>query len=143
MHGRTLHAMLLTAVTSTITPASEADAADPRQPLGLADAERIEFLAEMRQMLASVQGIVAGIGTEDREAIAAAARLSGNRMARATPASVRAKLPQAFKESGGPTHQLFEEIAIRAETDDMADLAILTGKTLEQCMMCHAKFRAD
>lgn len=143
MHARITHALWLAVVTLINVPLSQADAADPRQALGLTDAERIEFLAEMRQMLASVQGIVAGIGTEDREAIATAARLSGNRMARATPASVRAKLPQAFKELGGPTHQLFEEIAIRAETDDMADLAILTGRTLEQCLMCHAQFRAD
>ena len=35
---------------------------DTRISLGLTDAERIEFLAEMRQMLASIQGIVAGIG---------------------------------------------------------------------------------
>lgn len=143
MPGKITRTVLLTLVTLMITPASQADALDPRQSLGLTDAEQIEFLAEMRQMLASIQGIVAGIGTEDRDAIAAAARLSGNRMARATPASVRAKLPQAFKEIGGPTHLLFEEIAIRAETDDMADLAILTGRTLEQCLACHARFRAD
>jgi hypothetical protein len=97
-------------------------AEDPRTSLGLTPAERVEFLAEMRQMLASMQGIVMGIGAEVREAIAAAARLSGNRMARATPASVRAKLPPEFREIGGPTHMLFEKIVIRAETDDMASL---------------------
>lgn len=143
MPGKITPTVLLTLVMFMITPASQADAVDTRQSLGLSDAEQIEFLAEMRQMLASIQGIVAGIGTEDRDAIAAAARLSGNRMARATPASVGAKLPQSFKEIGGPTHLLFEEIAIRAETDDMADLTILTGRTLEQCLACHARFRAD
>jgi hypothetical protein len=97
----------------------------------------------MRQMLTSIQGIVAGIGAEDREAIAAAARLSGNRMARATPPSVRGKMPPAFKEIGGPTHMLFEEIAVRAETDDMASLAELTGRTLQNCIACHAQFRAE
>lgn len=40
-------------------------------------------------MLASIQGIIAEIGEEDRERIIEAARYSGNRMARATPASVR------------------------------------------------------
>jgi len=143
MHTSITHALLLALAMLINVPLSQADAADPRQSLGLTDAERIEFLAEMRQMLVSIQGIVAGIGKEDREAIAAAARLSGNRMARATPASVRAKLPQSFKEIGGPAHLLFEEIAIRAETDDMTDLAILTGRTLEQCLVCHARFRAD
>ncbi len=143
MQRRFTRAMLLASVVFIITPASQADAVDTRQSLGLTDAERVEFLAEMRQMLASIQGIVTGIGTENRAAIAASARLSGNRMARATPESVRAKLPQAFKDIGGPTHLLFEEIAIRAETDDMADLAVLTGRTLEQCLACHAQFRAD
>jgi hypothetical protein len=37
----------------------------------------------------SVQGVVQGIAT--------AAQISGNRIARATPASIRAKLPAAFK----------------------------------------------
>lgn len=118
-------------------------AADSRTRLGMTEAERIEFLAEMRQMLTSVQGIIAGIGAEDRERIIEAARYSGNRMARATPASVRAKLPAEFKEIGGPTHMLFEEVVIRAETDDMASLAELTGRTMQNCLACHARFRAD
>lgn len=117
--------------------------ADTRTSLGLTPEERVEFLAEMQQMLASIQGIVAGIGAEDREAIAAAARLSGNRMARATPDAVRARLPAEFKAIGGPTHMLFEEIAVRAETDDMTSLIELTGRTLQNCIACHAQFRAD
>jgi hypothetical protein len=103
--------------------------------LGLESVERAEFLADLWQMLASIQGIVAGI--------AAAARLSGNRMAHAQPPPVRDKLPSEFKEIGEPTHLLFEEIVIRAETDDMASLAELTGRTRVNCMACHAKFRAD
>ena len=66
-----------------------AEATDGRMDLGLTPEERVEFLAEMRQMLASVQGILQGSGTEDRDRSAAAARLSGNRMAPATPDSVR------------------------------------------------------
>lgn len=116
---------------------------DTRTSLGLTPQERVEFLAEMRQMLASIQGIVTGIGTEDRKTIIEAARYSGNRMARATPDAVRARLPAEFKALGGPTHMLFEEIAVRAETDDMAGLAELTGRTLQNCMACHAQFRAD
>jgi cytochrome c556 len=122
------------------------ESADTRTSLGLTQSERAEFLAQMRQMLASVEGIVSGIGVGDREKIAAAARASGNRMARATPALVRAKMPQAFKELGGPTHMAFEEIAVRAESDPIFDtdgLAKLTGETMRKCMACHALFRAD
>lgn len=104
--------------------------------LGLKPEERVEFLAEMRQMLASVQGLL-----QDRDRIAAAARLSGNRMARATPDSVREKLPQSFRDIGGPTHLLFEELAVRAETDEMDSLARFTAELMNQCVACHAVFR--
>lgn len=135
--------ILLAASVSNCAWAAGNDTDDTRIRLGMTPAERAEFLAEMRQMLASVQGIVAGIGDGNRERIAAAARLSGNRMARATPDSVRRKLPAAFKEIGGPTHLLFEEIAIRAETDDMNALTKLAGEVMQQCLACHAAFRAD
>jgi hypothetical protein len=118
-------------------------AADPRVSLGLTPGERAEFLSEMRQMLASIQGIIAGIAAEDRDRIAMAARYSGNRMARATPDTVRSRLPQAFRDLGGPTHMMFEELVIRAETDDMETLTAFTGELMQQCLACHAMFRAD
>jgi len=115
---------------------------DSRIDLGLTAEERTEFLTEMRTMLASIQGILQGIGENDRERIAEAARQSGNRMARATPETVRAKLPQAFRDLGGPTHMLFEELAVRAETDDMDSLASAAAVIMNQCLACHATFRA-
>jgi len=117
--------------------------ADTRINLKLTPEERVEFLAEMRQMLGSIQGVMQGIGDTDRERIASAARQSGNRMARATPASVRAKLPQSFRDLGGPTHMMFEELAVRAETDDMDSLARDTANLMNQCMACHATFRVQ
>ncbi|BCB26856.1 hypothetical protein SKTS_17420 [Sulfurimicrobium lacus] len=94
-------------------------------------------------MLASVQGIMQGIGESDRGRIAESARLSGNRMARATPNTVRARLPQSFKDIGGPTHMMFEELAVRAETDEMDMIARDAGKLMNQCMTCHATFRVQ
>ncbi len=114
---------------------------EARFNLRLTPAEQSQFLAEMRVMLGSVQGIVQGIAESDREAIAKFARISGNRMARATPAAVRARLPPAFQELGGPTHLMFEELALRAETDDMDQLTVLLARTLNQCMACHAAYR--
>jgi hypothetical protein len=116
---------------------------DQRISLGLTPAEKVEFLGEMRQMLASIQGIITGIGDENRELIIKSARYSGNRMARATPESVRKKLPQSFKDIGGPTHLMFEELVVRAETDDMDMLASFTGKLMQQCLACHAMFKVD
>jgi hypothetical protein len=116
---------------------------DGRINLNFTGSEKSSFLSEMREMLASIQGIVTGIGTEDRELITRSARYSGNRMARNTPESVRQKLPQAFKELGGPTHLMFEELVIRAETDDMGTLAEFTGQLMRQCLSCHAMFKVD
>lgn len=135
---KTLSILVLSA--SLLYPAAQS-AEDGRIALALTPAEQAEFLAEMRQMLASIQGIIAGIGTQDREKIADAARYSGNRMARATPDAVRQKLPQVFKDLGGPTHMAFEELVIRAETDDMDMLATATGELMEKCLACHAQFR--
>lgn len=123
--------------------AGDAARRDERFDLGLTAAERREFLSEMRQMLASVQGIIAGIGAADRQRIVEAARISGNRMARATPVSVRQKLPESFRDIGGTTHMMFEEVAIRAEADDMDMLAALTGRLMQQCLACHAQFQTN
>jgi cytochrome c556 len=37
---------------------------------------------------------------------------------------------------------LFEELAIRAETDDLDTLAGHAAVILNQCLACHAMFRA-
>ncbi len=114
---------------------------DKRQSLGLNSSEQAAFLTEMRQMLASIQGIISGIGAEDRELIIKSARVSGNKMARATPDSIKQKTPTSFKEIGGPTHMMFEELVIRAEVDDMDMLASFTGELMQQCLACHALFK--
>ena len=114
---------------------------DKRIALKFTAAETADFLAEMRQMLASIQGIIMGIGEEDRELILKSARASGGRMARATPDSITGKLPPSFREIGGPTHMMFEELAIRSETDDMDMLASFTGQLMQQCLTCHSMFK--
>lgn len=116
---------------------------DKRTSLGLTPEEKAEFLSEMRQMLVSIQGIIIGIANDDREMIVNSARYSGNRMARATPQSVRDKLPQGFKEIGGPTHLMFEELIIRTDTDEAEDMIAFTGKIMNQCTTCHALYKVD
>lgn len=135
---------ILAAVCSLpVVAASAQQEADQRTDLNLTPAEKTEFLSGMRQMLASIQGIISGIGASDRLQIAESAKISGNKMARATPDSVREKLPQSFKAIGGPTHMKFEELAIRAETDDMDMLAAFTAEIMEQCLACHVLFKTD
>lgn len=121
----------------------ETDIADKRISLNLTKAEEVGFLSEMRQMLSSIQGILAGIGENNRELIISSARYSGNRMARATPESIKQKTPQSFKDIGGPTHMMFEELVIRAEDDDMETLTLFTSKLMKQCLACHAMFKVN
>ena len=135
--------LLILACACLLSNAVGAEPANGRIDLRFTPQERTEFLTEMRQMLASIQGIIGGIGAADRNRIAEFARLSGNRMARATPDSVREKLPQSFRDIGGPTHMLFEELAVRAETDEMDGLARFTAELMNQCVACHAAFRVQ
>ncbi len=124
-------------------PLQAAEHIDLRKSLGLTPPEKAEFLAEMQQMLGSIQGVIQGIALDDRDMIIKAARYSGNRMARATPDSVRAKLDDEFKSIGGPTHLMFEELVIRAESDPAEDLLLFTAKIMNNCMLCHAKYKVD
>ena len=116
---------------------------DNRINLGFNQSEKAEFLSEMRQMLASIQGIIAGIGEDDREKIIKSARYSGNRMARETPESIKKKTPQSFKNIGGPTHMMFEELVIRAETDDLETLTSFSAELMKQCLACHSMFKTN
>jgi len=132
------------AVSPLMAPAAIADEpTDSRVDLGFTPEEKATFLADMRVMLGSIQGILRGISEEDRDAIVEAARISGNRMARNTPQSIRDKTPPEFKAIGGPMHLAFEEIVIRAETDPLEDITAMTADAMNQCMACHAKFRVD
>lgn len=135
--------MTLIATHSLFVVAEDKVNDDTRISLGLTAKEKSDFLSEMRKMLSSIQGVITGIGENDRPLIIHSASVSGNRMARATPDSIRQKLPQSFKDIGGPTHMMFEELAARAETDDMESLAALTGKLMQQCLACHAMFKTN
>ncbi len=135
--------MLVAVTASSSTVAEGTGLADTRMSLGLTESESAVLRSEMREMLASIQGIITGIGAHDRDLIMRSARHSGNRMARNTPSSIREKLPQSFRDLGGPTHMSFEELVIRAETDDMDMLAEFTGELMQNCLACHAQFKAN
>ena len=140
---KTIATIIVLMMFSLSVSSTEVDTPDKRISLNLTKVEEANFLGEMQQMLASIQGIMAGIGDNNRELIISSARSSGNKMARATPESIKKKTPIAFKELGGPTHMMFEELAVRAEDDDMETLAAFTGKLMKQCLACHAMFKVN
>jgi hypothetical protein len=136
-------AILLLSPLSSLLASPKNELIDQRISLNLTESEQFEFLSEMRQMLTSIQGIISGIAEENTDKIIKFARYSGNRMARATPNSIKEKTPQEFKQIGGPTHMMFEELVIRAETDDMQTLTEFTGEIMKQCLSCHAIFKTN
>lgn len=130
-------------LASSLVSANDNPPTDTRTSLGFSPSEKTVFLAEMREMLSSIQKIMLGIGTENRQMIIDAARYSGNRMARNTPDSIKQKTPQTFKAIGGPTHMLFEELVIRAAEDDMSTLAEFAGELMQKCIACHTLFKTN
>ncbi len=121
---------------------STAPAADGRTALLLEEPERDMVLNEMRGFLASVQGIIQAVNSEDMVAVAAHARRAGMAAGDDVPATLVGKLPLAFKKLGFGTHRSFDQLALDAEQlgdpqHAMEQLAELMGN----CIACHATYR--
>lgn len=118
--------------------------ADPRQRLVLAPAQRDMMLAEMRQMLGSVNGILQGLATGDLPAAEKAARASGMARSADVDPHIKTRLPQQFLEWAMRTHRGFDRLAGQIkvsspQADIIRELATLTGN----CVACHAIYRLD
>jgi cytochrome c556 len=116
--------------------------ADTRQRLVLPRAERDKVLAEMRQMLGSMSGVLHGFVANDMPGVEKAARASGTAMA-ADP-QLEKKLPEAFLQLGMQTHKSFDKLADQAKTggtreDAIKALAVLSNN----CVGCHSAYRLD
>lgn len=118
--------------------------ADTRQRLVLAPAHRSMMLAEMRQMLGSVNGILQGLATGDLPAAEKAARTSGMTGSADMNPHIKERLPRQFLEWAMHTHHGFDGLADRiksggSQADIIRELAKLTGN----CVACHAVYRLD
>jgi len=123
---------------------STVPATDGRQAITLNANEKDLILAEMRTMLASVQGVVEGIANQDMKRVALAARQSGSAAAAQIPAGLMAKLPLSFKQLGYDAHLGFDEIVIGAENDEPGDMLLVRlGERLNNCVACHATYRLE
>jgi hypothetical protein len=80
---------------------------DGRTQIVLAPAERDQILAEMRQLLKAVDGVIRELGGSqlDRKPMEEAARVVGMKMAADTEPAIMAKLPLPFKQMGLSIHQ--------------------------------------
>ena len=118
--------------------------ADARQRLTLAPAQRDAVLAEMRNMLGSLSGIVQGLATDDLVGAEKAARASGMAVAADVDPELKKVLPQSFLQLGMQTHKGFDQLADRINAgartqESLKSLASLIGN----CVVCHATYRLD
>jgi cytochrome c556 len=117
---------------------------DARIEIILAPVERDQILAEMRQLLKAVDGIVRGLGasTIDRAAVETAARSVGMHMAADVEPEIMAKLPLPFKQLGMSIHKDMDALAdaiLREETPQqiLQRLSTITAR----CTACHDMYR--
>src|SRR5574337_986282 len=119
-----------------------ASAADTRQRLALAPAQRDMMLAEMRLMLGSVGGILQGLAAGDRPAAEKAARDAGMAGSADMNPHLKSRLPRQFLDLAMHTHHGFDGLADQiksggSKSDIVRGLANLTGN----CVACHAVYR--
>ena len=115
---------------------------DTRQRLALPRAQRDKILAEMRQMLGSIRGILHGLAANDMPTIERAARVSG--MERAADPELKKRVPEGFLKFGLQTHEGFDRLADKAKAgatreDIIKEMAGLTNN----CVGCHGAYRVD
>jgi cytochrome c556 len=117
---------------------------DGRTEILLAPVERDQILAEMRQLLKAVDGIIRGLGEPqpDLKVMEAVARGAGTDMAADVEPTIMAKLPLPFKQLGMSIHKDMDALAdaiVRHETPQQI-LQRVSSMTA-RCTACHDMYR--
>ncbi|HEX5647093.1 MAG TPA: hypothetical protein VFX56_09005 [Nitrospira sp.] len=120
------------------------EGSDGRTEILLASADRDQILAEMRQLLKAVDGVVRGLGEPqpNRQAMESAARAAGMEMAVDVEPTLMAKLPLPFKQLGMSIHKDMDALAeaiVQNETPQqiIQRLSSMTAR----CTACHDMYR--
>jgi hypothetical protein len=115
---------------------------DARQNIPLSETEKAIVMAEMRQMLSSIQGITEGLAQGDMQAVVGAAAKSGMAMMQEVPAQIRMKFPQAFAQMGMASHKAFDQIAQETKSiKDPSPVLRQLSAAMQNCVACHAAYR--
>jgi mono/diheme cytochrome c family protein len=146
-----LSALLLSLFATLPALAAEADhhhhgptPRESRQALALNAEEAAHLRLEMRTFLSGVQQIVAGAAANDMPLVAKSAQALGMAAAHEVPASLRQKLPLAFKKLGNATHMGFDDLARDAASMADPGLALQQlGRVMTNCVSCHATYRIE
>ena len=117
---------------------------DGRTEIPLAPVERDQILAEMRQLLKAVDGVVRGLGESqpDLQAMQGVARAAGMEMAADVDPAIMAKLPLPFKQMGMSIHSDMDGLAdaIAQQETPQQILRRLSSMTA-RCTACHDMYR--
>ena len=125
-------------------PGSGQQPTDARQRVVLTAAARDKILAEMRDMLGALHGVIRALSVGDLAAAEQAARGAGMGVAVDVRPEVRAQLPPPFLQLGMQTHRAFDALAdqLKAGASGQEALKAITGLT-SNCVACHAAYRLD
>jgi hypothetical protein len=117
-------------------------ATDDRQAIAVSEPIRIFVLAEMRGMLASVQGVTEAIARRDWQAAIDAAGKTGLKAFEGMPKPILMELPEDFRIMGRETHMAFDEVANAARaTSDPSAVSAKLADALQYCVTCHEAYR--
>lgn len=124
-------------VKGATTPGS-----DGRIEIALAPAERDLILAEMRQLLRGVQGIITAVNEHNAKGTETAARVIGMGMASDVEPAIMMKLPLPFKQMGMSVHRDFDAIANGVAQGEAGPQTLqrLSG-IMSRCTTCHDLYR--
>jgi hypothetical protein len=115
---------------------------DSRTEIVLAPAERDQILAEMRQLLKGVQGVVIAVNEQNAKGIEAAARAVGMGMTVDVEPVIMMKLPLPFKQMGMAVHRDFDAIADGVARGEMGSQTLQRlSSIMSRCTTCHDLYR--
>jgi hypothetical protein len=117
---------------------------DARQRVVLTAPARDKILAEMRDMLGALHGVIRALSVGDLAAAEQAARSAGMGVAVDVKPEIKAQLPPPFLQLGMQTHRAFDALAdqLKAGASGQEALKAITGLT-SNCVACHAAYRLD
>ena len=139
-----LAAAILGGLAGCAAPRPAPASADGRHVVVLTPAARGMVLAEMRQMLASVNEVVHGLAAPDTPRIERAARASGLAMAADVEAQVMRALPPLYRELAMQAHRGFDILAAGAAAGrPREDLIRALSGIIKSCVACHDVYRVE
>jgi hypothetical protein len=137
---------LILAATATVTgpvwaQSSSAMQTDRRVAINVSQAEKNQFLAEMREFLHGFHGINIAMARQDMKALSITARPMGALLDR-LPVKLKERLPEEFTQLAIAMNEAFQNLARDAETNgDVRKAYENMAEVMTYCSGCHDTYR--